>query len=52
MSEGTEGRGLSSMGLLRVAPGGRKGLSRTRARREGVLARPPYSGGEGGGGGG
>ena len=48
MSEGTEGRGLASIGLLRVAPGGRKGLSRTRAQREGVLTRPPYLGGRGG----
>lgn len=35
MSEGTKGRGLSSMGLLRETPGGRKGLARESARREG-----------------
>ena len=35
MSEGMEGSGLSSMGLLRETPGGRKGLARVRARRDG-----------------
>ena len=35
LSEGTKGSGLSSMGLLRPAPGGRRGLARARARREG-----------------
>ena len=29
------GSGLSSMGLLRPTPGGRRGLARARARREG-----------------
>lgn len=35
LSEGSAGRGLSSMGLFLEAPGGRLGVARERARREG-----------------
>lgn len=40
MSEGTRGRGLSSIGLLREAPGGRKGLARGSALREDGASQP------------